>query len=862
MSRSEGTTGQDFFVSYTHADRAWAEWIGWQLETAGYTTVLQAWDFAAGSDWAHEMQRATSSARRTIAVLSSAYLRSAYGEAEWRVAFARDPTGTEGRLLPVRVEEVEPPGVLRTRVYIDLVGTNQQTARSRLLGGIGRGRVKPAQEPPFPSSPGQPAREAPHFPGHGPEITNLPARNPTFTGREKVLEALHAQLRAVPNAAEPRAAAIYGLGGVGKTELALEYAYRHAADYDVAWWVPGDRTTSTVAALAELARHLGVEVMADQGDMVVGLFRELRGRDRWLLVYDNAGQAEDLAPLLPPGGSGHLLITSRNLAWTRVRVPLALRVLERVESVAFLRRRTHTDEANADALSELLGDLPLALEEAAAYVEETQVGLGAYLRLARERMSELFGLEQPTRDEQRVATTWSVALDRVQVEAPAAEALLDLCAFFARDDIPRELPGRFPERLPHPLAQAAGDPLAYNDAIRALGRYSLATVTPTALAVHRLVQAVVRARLDHTSQRRWAGVAVGLLYESFPDRSWEAPTWPTCQRLLPHVLAATEHAEHLGVAGEEAGALLDRVSDYLRGRGQPRQARPIAEGALVVTMAALGPDDPATGDRHDTLGRILRDLGDLQGARAELERALAIYEAALGSDYPDVAILRSTLGQVLRGLGDLVGAREQFEQALSLFEAALGPDHPEVGGIRNEIAHVLWARWDLQGARVQLERALVIEEATYGPGHPRVATVRSNLGSVLQDLGDLVGARAELQRAVAILEATLDLDHPEVATARTKLGVVLRDLGDLRGARAELERALAIVEAISAPGYPNIAIISGYLGGVLRDLGDLVEARAQLEQSLALHEMVLEPDHPDVAILRSNLGEVLRELGA
>jgi tetratricopeptide (TPR) repeat protein len=854
--------GPDFFISYTQADRAWAEWIGWQLEAAGYSTVLQAWDFPPGSDWAHEMQRATMSARRTIAVLSSAYLRSAHGEAEWRVAFASDPTGAQGRLLPVRVEEIEPPGVLGTRVYIDLVGANQQAAASRLREGIARGRGKPVAEPPFPSDIAQPPREAPRFPGHGPEITNLPARNPTFTGREKALETLHRQLEMVPDSSEPMAVAIYGLGGVGKTELALEYAHRRAAEYDIAWWIPGDRTTSAVAALAELGRHLGVQVMADQGDMVIELFGELRGRDRWLLVFDNAGQAEDLASLLPPGGRGHMLITSRNPVWRRVTAPLPLNVLERGDAIAFLRRRTHGDEPSADALAELLGDLPLALEEAAAYVEETKIGLDAYLRLARERMSELFGLERPTRAEQRVATTWSVALDRVRMEAPAAEALLDLCAFFARDDIPRELPGRFPERLPHPLAQAAGDPLAYNDAMRTLGRFSLATVTSSALAVHRLVQAVVRARLDHTSQRRWAGIAVGLLYESFPDRSWEAPAWPTCQRLLPHVLAATEYAEYLGAASEEAGVLLDRVSDYLRGRGQPRQAQAIAETALAVTLATVGPDDPATGDRHETLGRILRDLGDLQGARAELERALAIYEAALGSDNPDAAILRSTLGQVLRGLGDLVGAREQFEQALNLFEAALGPDHSEVGAIRNEIAHLLWARWDLQGARVQLERALLIEEATYGPGHPRVATVRSNLGSVLQDLGDLTGARAELERAVAIFEATLEPDHPEVATARTKLGVVLRDLGDLQGARAELERALAIVEAISAPGFPNVAIISGYLGGVLRDLGDLVEARTRLEQSLALHETALEPDHPDVAMLRRNLGEVLRELEA
>lgn len=224
--------------------------------------------------------------------------------------------------------------------------------------------------------------------------------------------------------------------------------------------------------------------------------------------------------------------------------------------------------------------------------------------------------------------------------------------------------------------------------MRALGRYSLATVTPTALAVHRLVQAVVRARLDHPSQRRWAGIAVGLLYESFPDRSWEAPTWPTCQRLLPHVLAATEHAERLGVADEEAGVLLDRVSDYLRGRGQPRQARPIAEGALAITMA-LGPDDPATGDRHDTLGRILRDLGDLRGARAELERALAIVDKISAPGYPNVAIISGYLGGVLRDLGDLAQARIQLEQSLALHETVLEPDHPDVVTLRSNLEEVL-----------------------------------------------------------------------------------------------------------------------------------------------------------------------------
>jgi tetratricopeptide (TPR) repeat protein len=828
MAERSSPAGPDFFVSYTEADRGWAEWIAWQLEAAGYSTVVQAWDFVPGSDWVHQMQRATTTARQTIAVLSSAYLQSAYGEAEWRVAFAQDPTG-ERKLLPVRVENVQPPGLLRTRVYVDLVGLSRQSARTRLLEGI-RPSGRPEREPPFPGSP--PARPAaagqePRFPGLGPAVTNLPARNRGFIGRADLLERLQRDLRARSGVAVTQAMAIHGLGGVGKTQLVLEYAHWHAAEYELIWWIPAQRTTTAVAALGRLARQLGVQEQADQGEMVAELFDELRRRHRWLLIYDNAETPKQLEPLLPPGGDGHVLVTSRNPAWGRVAEPLPLGVLRREESVALLGRRTGSrDAASAATLAEFLGDLPLALEEAAAYIDETRVGLTEYLRLARGRTAELFGLDRPVADEQRVATAWSMSLDRVRAQAPAAAALLDLCAFLAPDDIPRELPRRDPDRLPAPLAQATRDPLAYNEALRALGRYSLATVTPTALGVHLLVQVVVRARLGPEGERHWGEVAVGLLHESFPDRSWEVAAWPACQRLLPHVLAAAEHTERLRVGGEHSGWLLDRASAYLRGRGQPHQARPIAERAVAVTLATLGPDGRAMGDRHDALGRVLRDLGDLEGARAELELALAAYEVALGPDHPDVAVLRSTLAQVLRDLGDPRRAREELELALATFEATLGPDDPEVGGVRNELAHLLWARWDLAGARVQLERALLIYEASYGPGHPRVGTVRSNLASVLRDLGDLQGARAELELALVVFEAAMGPDHPEVATARGKLGGVLRDLGDLPGARAELERAVVIFEAAMGADHPTVAILRSDLRRVRRELEGSVDPEA------------------------------------
>jgi len=813
--------GQDFFISYTAVNRPWAEWIAVQLEAAGYSTVLQAWDFRPGSDFAHQMQQATITAGRTIAVLSPAYFGSAFSEAEWRAAFVKDPTGELGLLVPVRVQPCEPPGLLASRVYIDLVDADEATAKRLLLDGVGELGARPTIAP-FPGV----ARGAKRFPGQGPAVSNLPARNRHFSGRGDLLEQLHAGLQAESAAAVVPTGAVHGLGGVGKTELALEYAHRFASDYDVAWWIHAGQPTSAAAALATLARRLGVEELADQGEMVGGLFDLMRSRDRWLLVYDNAERPERLAGLLPPGGGGHVLVTSRWSAWGRQASSLPVNVLARDESIAFLRKRTGADDQAAlDALAELLGDLPLALEEAAAYLEETRVGLGEYLELVRDRAPELFGLDQPPTDEhgdqRRVGTVWSLSLDRVHREAPAAEALLSLWAFLAPDHIPRGLPREQPQLLPEELARAVSDPLDYNRTLAVIGRYSLATGSSTAVAVHRLVQAVIQARLGEDGERRWAEIGVRLLRESFPNESWEVATWPTCERLLPHVLAATGHAERLGVAGEQAGWLLDRAARYLRERGQYGQARPIAEQALAVTEEALGKDDPEVAWRCNTLGSLLEALGDLEGGRTQLERALAIGEAALGPDHPHVATYRNDLGRVLQDLGDLEGARAQLERALAISEAALGPNHPHAAIRRNNLGSVLQDLGDLEGARAQYERALVIGEAVLGPDHPRVATYRNDLGGVLQDLGDLAGARAQYERALAISDAALGPDHPTVAIYRNDLGRVLQDLGDLEGARAQLEQALTIGEAALGPNHPYVATYRSNLAGVLGALQEV-----------------------------------------
>jgi Tetratricopeptide repeat/NB-ARC domain len=505
------------------------------------------------------------------------------------------------------------------------------------------------------------------WPRSRPQVANTrPRRTPRFTGRGALL----AELRQAARTNRP--VVLYGLGGVGKTQLALEYSEREQRRFDVVWWVHAEQRATVESDLVALARALRLPEHADPDqERVLAAVRDWLDRHhRWLLVLDNAENDEVLGWVLPSEPRGRILVTSRNQLW-RDAIVVWVRPWTPVESLAFLRvslapvPTARFNTAVAQDLAAELGHLPIALEQAVAFVRAVARPLTDYLTVLRARPQELFDLSDLPDDARTVGRTWAAALEKVQATLGAAE-LLALCAFMAADDIPRDLVHDSAEKLAEPLAMVAADQVALGRAVITLRRFSFVDATQQTLTVHRLVQAVVRHRLGDDGRRQWAASAVRLVDASFPMDSNDVRTWPVCEVLLPHALMASGHAEQLGVEPNTTGRLLNHAAMYLLGRARLAESKSVLRRALAIAEVTLGPDHVDVATCRSNLGVVLRDLGDLAGARVQFERAAAIAEAALGPDHPNVATVRSNLGDALHALGDLADARTQFERALAI----------------------------------------------------------------------------------------------------------------------------------------------------------------------------------------------------
>ena len=517
--------------------------------------------------------------------------------------------------------------------------------------------------------------------GGGSEAPRKPVRllpRPAFlAGREELLAELDTRLTG--DGSGPRIVALCGLGGAGKTSLAVEYAYRHLAEVGAAWQFASDDSTVLAAGFGELAAQLGSRDALDIRDPVTSVHGVLAASSaQYLLIFDNAPDRASVEAFLPPAGRGRVLVTSQNPHWPPGQ-ELDVPVLDTKVAADFLVSRT--SDADGQAARELaieLGGLPLALEQAAAYMQATGCTLAGYLALFRDRRTEMLARGEPTGYSKTVATTWALAFDRLERSTPRAAGLLRLLAFYAPEAIPLHLlqprpglAGWIGDELVPVLAPLLEDPLAVRDNIGALRQYSLVTLAADgSVSLHRLVQAVTADQMPAELAEKWREAAAALIETAIPGDTEPPGTWPICAALLPHALVA--------LADDSAG--MTRIARYLGSSGSYAVARDLQRRILDAQEQVLGPEHPETLVARHELAFWTGYAGDLAAARDQFADLLPLRERVLGPEHPHTLIARANLARLTGQAGDPAAARDQCAELLPVEERVLGPEHPRYPG--------------------------------------------------------------------------------------------------------------------------------------------------------------------------------------
>jgi transcriptional regulator with XRE-family HTH domain len=565
--------------------------------------------------------------------------------------------------------------------------------------------------------------------GARPRVWNIPARNPGFTGRDDLLAGVREQLLAGDKAVVQ---ALHGMGGVGKTQLAAEYAHRFAGSYELAWWIDAEQGGLIGDQVAALGLALGcVQPGAGTEAVRAAVLAELRHRGRWLLVFDNAEDPADVAPWLP--GGGHVLITSRQRGWDEVAAPVEVDVLARAESVAILQTRvTALSRADADRLAAELGDLPLAVAQAAGFIADTGMTADEFLVLLRTRAGQLLAEGTPGFYPRSLAAATGLIADRLARQDPAAAELASVCAFLAPEPIPESLFTGAVGVLPSELAARAADPLTWRQTLAHLTRQSLARIDHRGLQMHRLTQAILRERLPPAQAAATRKQAEAMLAASDPVDMPNPATWPRWAGLTPHVLAADPAATDSPALRELAG----HTCWYLLERGDIRTAHDLATGLHRQWRDRLGEDHPHTLTAAHYLARTLLELGRHAESRDLNQDTLTRRRRVLGEDHLDTLYSAHNLAINLRKLGDVQAARDLNQDTLTRHRRIRGHDHRSTLSSATILAHDLRALGEVQAARDLDQDTLDRLRRVLGHDHPDTLASATNLATDLRALGE------------------------------------------------------------------------------------------------------------------------------
>ena len=702
--------------------------------------------------------------------------------------------------------------------------------------------------------------------GGGPQVPRKPVRLPprpvVLAGREGLLADLDTQL-AGEGDQRPRMVALWGLGGAGKTSVAMEYAHRHLAEVGVAWKFPAEDATAMAAGFAELAAQLGAQDLPGSRDPVASVHAVLAASPAdWLLVFDNAPDRAAVEAFLPPAGPGRVLVTSQSAVWPpgwAVEVP----VLDTQVAAEFLVTRTgDADQQAARELATQLGGLPLALEQAAAYIQATgtMTSLARYVALFQDRRADLLVRGETAEHPESVAATLGLALSRLGDEAPAAVGLVRLLACLAPEPVPLALlladaraAGELAPGAADTVGPLLGDPVAIGDAVAALRRYSLVTPDGDAVLVHRLVQAITLDQIPSDAAGQWQQAAAALIEAALPGDPREPADWPAFAALLPHAQTTLDLT---------SGGMW-RIASYLGESGSYPAARDLFQliADAYTENDASGAEHPGTLAVRHNLARWTGAAGDAAGARDQFAALLPIRERILGAEHPDTLATRANLAEVTEQAGDAAGGRDQSAALLPIIERVLGAEHRDTLTTRADLAFCTGAAGDAAGARDQFAALLPVRERIQGAEHPDTLRDRHELARWTGKAGDAAGARDQFAALLPIMERVLDAAHPGTLTTRGNLANWTGEAGDAAGARDQFAALLPIMERVLGAEHPDTLRARADLASWTGAAGDAAGARDQYAALLPIYERVLGAEHPETLTTRADLAHWTGEAG-
>jgi tetratricopeptide (TPR) repeat protein len=718
---------------------------------------------------------------------------------------------------------------------------------------------------------------------------DVPTRNKNFTGRGDILarlrEGASGRVTAVlteperpqkrdpdnkdPDSQVPQG--VQGQGGVGKTAIAIEYAHRYSPDYDLVWWIPADQLSSVRASLAALANRLHVDAQPTAGidGLIAAVLDSLRRGEpysRWLLIFDNADQPEDINHLIPRG-PGDVLVTSRNLRWESVINTVPMDVFLRQESKDFLLKRVRRGltEADADQLAAELGDLPLALEQAGAMLAETGMPVDEYLRLLKEQVTRILSEGKSPDYPQSMTAAWKLSVATLRQRLPQALELLRCCAFFGPEPIPRNL-FRVAEPSGTPVGEVISNPILMASAIRELGRYALITLDGNTVKVHRLIQALLRDELNEGQRAAYRQEAHSILADAAPKDPDDAKVWPRFRELLPHV--NSDSTDLPKSHDPRVRDLARTMMRYLYQSGDYTSALALTERFIEQWTKDSGPDDPDVLRAQRHLGNIQRILGRYPESYRVTEEALGRCRVKMGEDDPTTLSLRAAFAADLRARGDFAEALKLDQESRGLFETKYGAADSRSLRLVSSVAldHVLNS--DYGTARTLYEQAY---RGMSMAGSEATATdllgAWVGLSWTLRLMGRYTEAYDVGQDAWDFGQDPEGLGPEHLATVKSVITytIVCRRLPEKRLEALDLARAtLALATSRFGAEHPETLAIAISLSNLLRATDETYhgEALALAESTVKRYPRAYGENHPynygcmsNLALLRRVTGE-------